>query len=444
MWTLAGFALSTTIRFGSNLLMTRLLAPEMFGIMAIASTVIVALGMFSDLGLKQSIVRSQRCNDSLFLNTAWSIQIMRGGLLCAGGLLASSVVYLAGRHGWAPAGSVYADPNLPNVLAALSFTAAIGGFDSTKLIEASRDLSIRLITRIEISSQALGLLVMLAWLSVDHSIWVLVAGTIASSSARVALGHVTLPGTRNRLRWDKRAASELIHFGKWILMASMLGFLVNSGDRLLLGGLVDPKLLGLYAIAGMFVGLVDGILSRIIGDVTFPAFSEIVRARPGDLKRSYYSFHGVIATVAYLTSGALVASGQSIITLLYDKRYEQSGWMLQVLAVALATVPFRLGTQTFMALGRPKLQSNIVLVRLILLFLLVPLLFHFYGFSGAICAVVVSQFSSVPFTVFYNIRNGVFNLYKELLYLAWVPAGFAAGKLLAFVITSIGVSHLRG
>ena len=223
---------------------------------------------------------------------------------------------------------------------------------------------VRRITKIEIASQIAGLAAMFAWVSVDRSIWALVAGSLCSNLARVILGHAILPGVRNRWHWDKTASREVIHFGKWILVASVLGFLVNSGDRLLLGGLVDPKALGLYSIAFLCVGTIDGILSRIIGDVTFAVFSEVVRERPAELKQKYYSFHGVIATVAYLASGILMVSGQSIINLLYDRRYEQSGWILEILAAVLLTVPFRLATQTFLALGKPKLQSNIVLARL--------------------------------------------------------------------------------
>ena len=49
-WTVAGFGLSQVIRFGSNLLMTRILVPEMFGVMAIALMVMYGLALFSDVG----------------------------------------------------------------------------------------------------------------------------------------------------------------------------------------------------------------------------------------------------------------------------------------------------------------------------------------------------------------------------------------------------------
>ena len=80
-WTLAGFGLRQIIRFGSNLLMTRLLLPEMFGVMAVATMVMVGLAMFSDMGLRQNVIRSHRGEDPLFLDTVWVVQILRGGVL---------------------------------------------------------------------------------------------------------------------------------------------------------------------------------------------------------------------------------------------------------------------------------------------------------------------------------------------------------------------------
>src|SRR5262245_36522377 len=77
-WSLAGYGVNQAIRFSSNLIMTRLLVPEMFGVMAIATIVIVGLAMFSDLGLRQSLVQSRRGADPAFLNTAWVLQILRG------------------------------------------------------------------------------------------------------------------------------------------------------------------------------------------------------------------------------------------------------------------------------------------------------------------------------------------------------------------------------
>ncbi|WP_283807439.1 oligosaccharide flippase family protein [Bradyrhizobium jicamae] len=434
MWSLSGFALSSAIRLGSNLLMTRLLAPEMFGVMALAFTIIMGLSMFSDVGLKQNVVYSRRGHDSIFLNTAWVLQASRGLMLWAIACCLCFAIFLAVRLNFVSSSSVYAAPSLPYVLAALSFSAVISGFESTKFLEGSRSVLLGKITSIEIISQIAGLVAMLVWVLVDRSVWALVAGALTSSLIRTILSHTLLPGTRNRWQWDKEAGREIVHYGKWILLASVLGFLVNSGDRLILGGLVDSTTLGLYAIASLIVGSLEGVLSKIMSDVAFPAFSEIARDRIADLKKSYYRVLFILASASYFVSGVFISSGQSLINLLYDRRYEDAGWMLALLAASLMAMPFRLSTQSFLALGLPKLQSYTVIVRLCSLFLVTPIAFNYAGLQGALIAIVFSHFSYLPVIIFYNVRNGLFDLSKELLLLVWLPVGLAVGKIFSLVM----------
>src|SRR2546421_10693711 len=59
-WTVAGFALSQAGRFAANLVMTRLLVPQMFGVMAIAEMGMYGLGLFSDVVLRQRGGQSRR------------------------------------------------------------------------------------------------------------------------------------------------------------------------------------------------------------------------------------------------------------------------------------------------------------------------------------------------------------------------------------------------
>ena len=143
IWSLAGYGCNQVLRFGSNLLMTRLLVPEMFGVMAIAWVVMTGLAMFSDLGLKPNVVQSKRGSDPVFLNTILgnpNFSRVTSVVLCAHRESAHS--YFANHIGMVPAGSVYADPKLPFVVAILSITAVAGGFESTKLLQASRNMSL--------------------------------------------------------------------------------------------------------------------------------------------------------------------------------------------------------------------------------------------------------------------------------------------------------------
>ena len=104
--------------------------------------------------------------------------------------------------------------------------------------------------------------------------------------------------------------------------------------------IVDSTTLGVYSIAFTFYGSVARqILGKLIGDVSYSAFSEVERERSMHLKRDLYRFHMITAAFAYLCAGGLIDFGHTLISLLYDHRYAQAGWMLQVLAVGLVAVP---------------------------------------------------------------------------------------------------------
>jgi O-antigen/teichoic acid export membrane protein len=428
LWRLAGHGISQVIRFGTNLLMTRLLAPEMFGVMAIAMIAFVGLQMLSDVGLRQSIIRSKRGDDPIFLNTAWVIQIVRGIILWAISICIALLLFLANSAGLIPHGSVYANPTLPYVIAVLSVIALLDGFNSTKLFEANRSMLLGTIIKIELAAQLVGLLFMLGWASIDRSIWALVAGTISAVMATTVLSHAWLPGTANRWHWERSAAHEITHFGKWILMSSTFGFLISNGDRLLLGGLVNPTVLGLYVIAFGIYSAIEGAVTKLISDIMFPALSEIIRERPADLKISYYRLFVATAAFVYFCAGILMVSGHTLIHLLYDPRYEQAGWMLQFLAASLLTIPFYLSATCFLALGFSRLYSNLIAIRVVTLFLLIPLGFHFFGVRGALAGIVISYFSSVPMTIVFMIKHKLFDLRKELLPLSAGPAGMLVAE----------------
>jgi O-antigen/teichoic acid export membrane protein len=219
-----------------------------------------------------------------------------------------------------------------------------------------------------------------------------------------------------------------------MFVSSILGFFANSSDRILLGSFVDSATLGIYSIAFNIFGVIAQILNLIFSNVLFPAFSEVARERSLELKRSLYRFHVLTASFAYLCCGLLFTSANSLISLLYDRRYGQAGWMLEVLAIALVGVPFNLAQYGLLARGLPRVFTNIIAIRVAITFVLIPLGFHFFALPGALWAIVASQLSSAPATIYYQIKYDLFDLSKELLLLPIFFAGLIIGEGLKAVI----------
>ena len=75
-WTIANYGLSQALRFASNLILTHLLFPDLFGLMSLVNVVVMGVSLFTDIGVGPGIVRSPRGDDPDFLNSAWTLQVM--------------------------------------------------------------------------------------------------------------------------------------------------------------------------------------------------------------------------------------------------------------------------------------------------------------------------------------------------------------------------------
>jgi O-antigen/teichoic acid export membrane protein len=165
-WVIVGFLFNIVIRFSSNLIMTRLLAPEAFGIVAISNIVILGLQLLSDVGLKQSVIRKDVI-DTRYLDSIWAVQILKGILVAFAVCLSALFVYLADGS----LSGVYSDPMLPMVLLLAALNPVIMGFETTKQAMANRDLSLGLITCAEIFSQLFGFLLAILLAFNGWGIW---------------------------------------------------------------------------------------------------------------------------------------------------------------------------------------------------------------------------------------------------------------------------------
>ena len=429
-WSLLGFGLSQAIRLGSNLVLTRLLAPDLFGVMSIGYMVMVGIGMFSDIGLGPSIVRSTRGDEPRFLNVSWVVQILRGGIITMFGLCVALALHFSAEARASGGGvSVYDDTRLPSVVAGLSVLGLIAGLESTKVWLERRRMALKRLTQIELASGIATTAVTLLWAYWSRSIWAFVFGGLVGAMVRTALTHSALPGPANRIEWESKAFAEIFAFGKWAFVSSLLTFLITSGDRILLGGVLDPKTMGFYAIAFLIINSLQTAVSKIEAYAVLPALAEVVRERPTELKRTIYRVRFPVDVVCLLSSGALFMLGDLVVKLLYDSRYAPAGWMMSILALTLVTTRLDMFDQCVLSLGRPKLLSGLNTVRLVTIYSLVPLGYLLFGLEGVIWAVACSSLANAIAVLFLQGRLGLLDVKRELIALPLFAAGLLFGWL---------------
>ena len=352
-WTLVGECTQYVLRLGGNLVLTRLLFPEAFGLMSLVQVFIMGLEMFSDVGIIPGIIQNKRGDEPAFLNTAWTVQVGRGIMLW----IFACIIAL-------PASQFYHEPMLMQLLPVSGLTALISGLNSTKLATENRRLAVGKLTILELGSYILGLIVIVVWAWLSPSVWSLVGGGIVGAVAKMILSHVYLKGERNRLHWDKEAFRSLQQFGRWIFLSTVLTFFAGQGDRLVIGRLLDVKALGIYTVAITMARLVNETIMKLGSKVLFPSYSELIRERPEQLYAALRKTRLFLIAGSWVASLFLMVFGEKLINFLYDDRYADAGWMLKVLPInSLVGVLIFTYDNALLAMGKTLTMTSLLAVQ---------------------------------------------------------------------------------
>jgi len=430
-WIVFGQIAAQVLRLGGNLIMTRLLTPDVFGIMAIASIVHVIISLLADIGLRQAVIQSPNGEKRSFLDTAWTLQVIQGWWIWGVCGIAAFGLQVAGTSGWVATDSVYASPVLPAVFAVSSFSAVLRGFQSMKVCVVNRKLDLKRLTQLELLGSILSVILSALFALATHSIWSFVAGGLIAQAIGTLLSYLWFPGPADRFKWDQDALHELMHFGKWIFISSALGVVASNGDRLLLAGWLDPAMLGNYSIALNLVMTFDGAATRLFSDVLMPAMSEVTRQSPERLPALYFRLRWLSDAAFVGMAGFIFAAGEGIVRLLFDIRYAAAGPMLQVLSFILIFSRYGLTQNAYLSLGRPSYITALNLVKLGSLFILLPGLYYLFGVQGAIFGIVFHRLPPLILMFWYNQRHGLNSVLLELTALCIWPLGWLSGT--AFV-----------
>lgn len=437
-WLIGSNVTGQLLRLISNLILTRLLLPEAFGLVAAVNTLYFGLVMFSDLGVWQSVIRSEHSEDPRFLGTAWSVQLLRGILLFFIVLAIALVLHLGAGFGWFESGTVYADPRLPPMMVVFGLSALLQGFESMNLASAQRELLGLKLARLEIFSQLSAMLVTisLAWLT--RSVWSLLIGSVVSSAVRTLMSHFALPGKLARPAWDSAFASEIVGFGKWIFLSSIIGFLAANGEKLILGGSLSVASFGIFSIASMLMAAFVGVYSSLNGHVVFSSLSLTLKSgNKSEELRVYTHVQSLVDLFLGASAGLIIMAGQWSVWILYDQRYHAAGWMLQCLGLSVIAIRHQVTEQLMFARGKPSWVSANNALRAVALVIVIPIGQRAWGEFGAILAVAVCQFASWPLSLEFKRRQGLLTWATERWWMPALVAGLGLGWLINAVLTAL-------
>lgn len=414
-WTVTGFGLQYALKLISTLFLTRLLNPDAFGLMSLAAVVLTGLNLLSDIGTTPSVIRSQRGDEPEFLRTAWTLQAGRGVIIAACACLLA----------W-PAAQLYDEPLLFPMIVALSITTLLQGLSSIALPLAQRNMALRQITLLDISVQAITTVatILLAWLL--QSVWALVLGALCGSTLRLMLSHLVLPPFPHAFRLERDAVSEILTFGRWILLATLLTFLGGKGIDAIRGTLVPVDMLGMLVLAGTISWALGDLVGKLLGNIAFPALSRILRERPQDAARNLRKIQFVLVMGALPGFLLLSFVANDLIGLMYDDRYAMAGSFLMVLALGSAAGTLSMPYQnTMLALGESRVHAIVMGSAAALKIAGTVIGFHLGGMIWMLAALGFAEIVVMLIAARFAHRRGLANLRLDAAALAILAVAYA-------------------
>ena len=374
-WVSASFAVLQVIRLLTNVALARLLAPELLGTMLIVNTLRTAGELLSDVGVGQSIVNNPKGDRPEFYNTAWTIQIARGLLLFVVALVVT-----------VPVSRFYGGTQLTAILPTAALIFVISGFTSPSLFLLQKSSRIPQLAMFELVVAAASAVLHIALAMYSPTIWALIAGLLLSNVISTTGSFLLLRGTRHRLQLDRPSARQILGFGKWVFLSTLIYFLAMNFDRLYFAKAIPFALLGIYGVARTYADATTQLFQKATYLIIFP------RVSASGLHGA--QLHGVIAgprgylllgVAVFLAGGATLSD--AIISWLYDERYSSAAVMLPVmLAGVWFAILASISDSLVLGIGRPAYVAASNAAKLVWIVSALPLALAKYGMFGALLA----------------------------------------------------------
>jgi len=422
-WSFLGKGGSHFFRMVGSLILTRILFPEAFGLMATATVFLTMVQLFSDTGTHTAIIQNPRGAEPEFLNTAWIIKLCRGVIL--------SLIVCACAI---PFSRFYNQPELKNILYVIAFSPLILSLENPALALFIKDFRTEKQVGLELGTQVLGLASSIVLAVIMRSVYALTIGLVLSSVYRV-VGSYIMVSFRPRLKWNREMGLEIFHFGKFIFFNTMLTWALINADILLLGKLLGMDSVAFYNLGKNLGDMVALFCTQIVLQSYLPAVSSVADDPPRVMK-IYRRTVTFFLAVAIPASMVLALFSHDLIRLLYDPRYQMASVSMFWLALSgvSRTIGLVSGT-TFVAMGKPVFETVSMGFGVVLIFIFIPLGTKLAGLWGGACG-VASALALTSVAESFCLRKAFGFSFKVILR-PWAQAIFVMA-VIAGVFTVLG------
>ena len=425
-WVAVPFAVQQAVRLAANIILTRLLAPEVFGIMLLINSLRTGTELLSDIGIGQSVVRSPNGDSRDFLDVAWTLQMLRGLLLTLFVLMAA-----------VPVATFYGRMDLAPLILAMSPVFLITGLQSAGLFTAQRHMQLQRRAVYEVANTVIGSLIGIGLALMIKSAWALVIALVIGTCVTTLLSFVVFEGRLPRFRWERAHVREIISFGKWIFLSTAVYFAATSFDRFYFVAAVPIAMAGIYGVARTFSDMLAALAQRAGALLVFPR-AAAMQGRQEEMAIHLRQTRRKTLALVALVLGAVVAGSDQFILIAYDERYHAAAFMIPVLIVGVwFNILSTFADSMLMGAGRPAFGAWANLAKFAVMLLGLPVALARGSLLDALVVLVLAEAARWLALLFPSRREGFAKATDDCLLTVLMAVSALAAK---YVLGMLGLA----
>ncbi len=319
IWTAGVRAGISLMGLANTVILARLLTPEDFGLVAVASVVFAIISAFTGLSLAAALIQHKDPQREHY-DTAWTLEVMRG--VFVGALLCGIGVFFA----------IYGDPRIELIMYAFGATAIIGALKNPRIIDFQRRLSFKQELLIQLAEKFASIVAAVTIALIYQTFWAIVAGWLASQIISVVLSYLLIPYLP---RISLRHWRSLFSFSSWVALGSGIRELNWRGDKLMVNAVLGPSVLGQYDVGGRLSALPVRESVAPLVHVLFPAFSKL-QEESARLRNAYVRAQRILAMVAFPVGIGFALVAGPLVEFALGPGWATAGLVIQVLSTLFA------------------------------------------------------------------------------------------------------------
>ena len=338
-WVAAARVLINLTGFASTIILARLLTPADFGLVAIASTVMIVIGSITELSLSQALVQHRDPGDDHF-HSAFTLNLLRSGLL--GAIVAALAV---------PIGMLYKDPRLIAIMLIIAASTCISGLFSPRLVVFQRKLLFWQDFTMSVAQKLCGFVVSVVLAVVYRNYWALIGGLVATQLSALVISYLLAP-YRPRLMLAK--TRELLSFSIWLSLGQAINTLNWRADQLFIGYFLGAPALGVYSVGDNLASMPTREATTPLAQTLFPGFARMID-EPDRLREAYQRAQAFLCAVALPVGFGFALLARPIVLVALGAKWLPAVLVIQLLAGIFAIQTLSSALQPLaMAMGETR------------------------------------------------------------------------------------------